>query len=70
MYPAPGKFYQIDLQDGSGYLPNIHMVCKGPTTPGLSTFILEAGGGAPGIEYAAIVDELAAAGRRACWYDR
>lgn len=70
IYPAMGKLYRIDLENGSNYKPNIHMVCKGPTDTGLSTFILEAGGGAPGVTYAGIVDELAAAGRRACWYDR
>lgn len=66
-YPPPGQFYQIGLQDGSSYMPYIHMLCKGPTTSSLSTFVLEAADGAPGIAYAGIVDELAAAGRRACW---
>eukprot|EP00775_Hariotina_reticulata_P011282 gene11282-11432_t len=70
MYPAPGKLYQIDLDNGSDYRPRIHMLCKGPSDTGLSTFVMEAGGGSPGIRYAAIVDQLAAAGRRACWYDR
>eukprot|EP00775_Hariotina_reticulata_P011549 gene11549-11692_t len=69
-YPPPGSLYEIDLQHGSGIRPRIHMLCKGPVNPGLSTFVMEAGGGSPGISYAAIVDELAAAGRRACWYDR
>jgi hypothetical protein len=31
---------------------------------------MEGGGGSPGVSYAPIVDALAAAGRRACWYDR
>jgi len=69
-YPPPGNLYEIDLQDGSGIRPRIHMLCKGPANSGLSTFIMEAGGGSPGISYAAIVEKLAAAGRRACWYDR
>jgi pimeloyl-ACP methyl ester carboxylesterase len=46
------------------------MLCKGPATPGLSTFVIEAGGGAPGVLYAGLADALAAGGRRACWYDR
>jgi hypothetical protein len=31
---------------------------------GLSTFVVEGGAGSPGVQYAALVDELAAAGRR------
>jgi hypothetical protein len=31
---------------------------------------MEGGGGSPGISYDPIVQALAAAGRRACWYDR
>jgi hypothetical protein len=64
IYQAPGQHYQVDLQDGSSYKPNIHMLCKGPTNTGLSTFVMEGGGGSPGVQYAALVDELAAAGRR------
>lgn len=48
----------------------LHLSCAGPITPGLSTFVLEAGGGAPGISLAGIRDGLAAGGRRACFYDR
>ena len=48
----------------------LHLYCKGPATPGLSTFIMEGGGGSPGVSYDPIVEALAAAGRRACWYDR
>uniref|UniRef100_A0A383VZY8 AB hydrolase-1 domain-containing protein n=1 Tax=Tetradesmus obliquus TaxID=3088 RepID=A0A383VZY8_TETOB len=70
LYPPPGQLYQVDLQDGSSYKPSIHMLCKGPTNTGLSTFVMEGGGGSPGVQYAGLVDELAAAGRRACWYDR
>lgn len=69
-FPPPGALYPIDLSDGSGYAPRLHIMCKGPTGTGLATFVMEAGGGAPGVEYAGVADELAAAGRRACWYDR
>lgn len=69
-YPTPGTLYPIPLEDGTGQTPNVHMLCKGPKTPGLSTFVMEAGAGAPGVAYAGIVDTLAQAGRRACWYDR
>jgi pimeloyl-ACP methyl ester carboxylesterase len=69
-YPAPGKRYPVALNDRSGLTPSVHMLCKGPATPSLSTFVLEAGAGAPGVAYAGIVDALAAAGRRACFYDR
>lgn len=60
----------MDLLDGSGFAPRMHIVCKGPPAAGRATFILEAGGGSPGVAYAGIVDELASARRRACWYDR
>lgn len=70
LYPPTGQLYRIDLQDGSSYTPDIRMLCKGPKDTGLSTFVMEGGGGSPGVQYAAVVDELAAAGRRACWYDR
>lgn len=50
--------------------PRLHIKCVGPNTPGLATFVFEAGGGSPGLSYAAAADALAAAGRRACWYDR
>jgi hypothetical protein len=51
--------------------PQLHIQCVGPApAPGQATFVFEAGGGAPGLAYAHIADALAAAGRRACWYDR
>jgi hypothetical protein len=64
LYHPPGQLYKIDLQDGGNYKPETHMLCKGPSDTGLSTFVLEGGGGSPGVQYAALVDELAAAGRR------
>jgi hypothetical protein len=64
LYQPPGQLYRVDLQDGGSYKPDIHMLCKGPTNTGLSTFVIEGGAGSPGVQYAALVDELAAAGRR------
>jgi hypothetical protein len=46
------------------------MRCQGPANSSLATFVLEAGGGSPGVSLAGIADALAAAGRRVCWYDR
>lgn len=51
-------------------VPKLHIFCKGPKTAGKATIVMEGGGGSPGVSYAPIVDALAAAGRRACWYDR
>lgn len=70
-YPPPGKLYPVRLDDGSGLALNVHLRCFGPAaTTGLSTFVFEAGGGAPGVAAAAIADALAISNRRACWYDR
>ncbi|KIZ05245.1 hypothetical protein MNEG_2711 [Monoraphidium neglectum] len=66
----PGRMLRVPV-DGSEIQPQLHIQCVGPApAPGQATFVFEAGGGAPGLAYAHIADALAAAGRRACWYDR
>lgn len=66
-YPPPGVVLDIPI-DGSSLTPPHHIMCVGPQPPpGTATFVIEAGGGSPGVSYAQLADAIAAAGRRACW---